>query len=106
MRAWFVVTSALNGIATVHVHLIFLDIPFMNHEQSTGWNTGRLQLLLSVSQFVAKSHAKCFAVIASTTATLAQRLDVCRSHLSKHQIIQPALAKPVGATRALTGTPC
>jgi DNA-binding transcriptional LysR family regulator len=28
-----VVTTALNGTGTVHVHVIFLDIPFMNHEQ-------------------------------------------------------------------------
>jgi hypothetical protein len=34
VRAWFVVTSALNGTATVHVHVIYLDIPFMNHEQN------------------------------------------------------------------------
>jgi hypothetical protein len=34
VRAWFVVTPALNGSETVHVHVIFLDIPFMNHERS------------------------------------------------------------------------
>jgi len=28
-----VVTSALNGTATVHVHVIFMDISFMNHER-------------------------------------------------------------------------
>jgi hypothetical protein len=28
VRAGFGVTSALNGRATVHVHVIFLDIPF------------------------------------------------------------------------------
>lgn len=33
VRAWFVVTTALNGTNTVHVHVIFLDIPFMNREQ-------------------------------------------------------------------------
>jgi hypothetical protein len=33
VRAWFVVTSALNGRATVRVHVIFPDIPFRNHEQ-------------------------------------------------------------------------
>jgi hypothetical protein len=33
VRAWFVVTPALNGSETVHVHVIFLDIPFMNHER-------------------------------------------------------------------------
>ena len=33
VRAWFVVTPALNGTETVHVHVIFLDIPFMNREQ-------------------------------------------------------------------------
>jgi hypothetical protein len=29
-----VVTPALNGTTTVHVHVIFLDIPFRNREQS------------------------------------------------------------------------
>jgi len=48
-------------------------------------------------------YSKKVAVIASTTATLAQRLDVCRSHLSRHQIIQPALAKPVGADQSVDG---
>ena len=33
VRAWFVVTPALNGTATVHVHLILPDIPFANPEQ-------------------------------------------------------------------------
>ena len=33
LRAWLVVTPALNGRVTVHVHVIFLDIPFMNHER-------------------------------------------------------------------------
>ena len=30
---WFVVTSALNGTPTVHVHVIFLDILFVDHDQ-------------------------------------------------------------------------
>ena len=33
VRAWFVITPALNGRRTVHVHVISLDIPFMIHEQ-------------------------------------------------------------------------
>jgi hypothetical protein len=33
VRAWFVVTPALNGTTTVHVHVIFLDIPFTNRGQ-------------------------------------------------------------------------
>jgi hypothetical protein len=28
VRAWFVITPALNGSDTVHVHVIFVDIPF------------------------------------------------------------------------------
>jgi hypothetical protein len=34
VRAWFVVTPALNGTAPVHVHVIFVDIPFTNYERS------------------------------------------------------------------------
>jgi hypothetical protein len=34
VRAWLVVTSALNGRATVRVHVIYLDIPFMDRERS------------------------------------------------------------------------
>ncbi len=33
VRAWLSVTTALNGTVTVHVHVIFLDIPFGDHEQ-------------------------------------------------------------------------
>ena len=33
VRAWFSVTTALNGTTTVRVHVIFLDILFGNHEQ-------------------------------------------------------------------------
>jgi hypothetical protein len=36
VRAWVVVTTALNGTTTVHVHVIFPDIPFKNHEQLRG----------------------------------------------------------------------
>jgi hypothetical protein len=34
VRTWFVVTSAFNGTATVHVHVIYLDIPFDEYERS------------------------------------------------------------------------
>jgi hypothetical protein len=33
VRRWFVVTSALNGTATVHVHVIYPYIPFEKHER-------------------------------------------------------------------------
>src|SRR5690349_10762564 len=33
VRAWLVTTPALNGTHTVRVHVIFVDIPFENHEQ-------------------------------------------------------------------------
>jgi hypothetical protein len=33
VRAWFLITPALNGTDTVHVHVIFTDIPFANNEQ-------------------------------------------------------------------------
>jgi hypothetical protein len=33
VRAWFSLTSALNATVTVHVHVIFVDIPFGNHER-------------------------------------------------------------------------
>jgi hypothetical protein len=33
VRAWLSVTQALNDTQNVHVHVIFLDIPFGNHEQ-------------------------------------------------------------------------
>jgi hypothetical protein len=33
VRAWSSLTSALNVTATVHVHVIFVDIPFDNHER-------------------------------------------------------------------------
>jgi hypothetical protein len=47
VRAWFVVTPALNGTATVHVHVIYLDILFMNHEQSLPRIVRTFQLVLS-----------------------------------------------------------
>ena len=34
VRAWLVFTPALNGSNTVHVHVIFTDIPFENRERS------------------------------------------------------------------------
>jgi hypothetical protein len=33
VRAWFSLTPALNVTATVHVHVIFVDIPFGDHER-------------------------------------------------------------------------
>jgi hypothetical protein len=33
VRAWLSVMSALNVTATVHVHVIYLDIPFDDHER-------------------------------------------------------------------------
>jgi hypothetical protein len=54
VRAWFVVTHALNGMATVHVHVIFIDIPFINHERSRATYAigGGLSSSCRVSQFV------------------------------------------------------
>jgi hypothetical protein len=45
VRAWSVVTSALNDTTTVQVHVIFLDISFMNHEQSLSWRSGSFRFV-------------------------------------------------------------
>ena len=40
VRAWLSPITALNVTATVHVHVIFLDIPFDDRERCVAWRCG------------------------------------------------------------------
>jgi hypothetical protein len=101
LRARFAVTSALNGTSTIHVHVIFMDISFMNYGQ-LGMGTRRLQLLLidvSGSQNLWRnltSNGKCWRIRHERETRLAR--DARFSSESGHRSMAPAVAVPVMTT--------